>query len=386
MNRTVIHIDVADFCVAIERVLQPRLRQRPVAVAIRTASRSLVYASSVEARQQGVSRGLPLQQALKNCPDLCVLPPNNALYRRATATMSHILARFSPVVEPLRFGHAYLDMTGSAKLFGGIKDAAVKAQKEIRQQVQLHANAGVASNKLVSKVASDIAAFEGELQRLVDVEPGDESDFLAPLQVGVLPGVNAPIRNTLLDLNIRIVRQLSLISIEHLQMVFGRFGRVLYQRANGIDNRPVRPPKRSPKIEEIGQLDQDSNDYDYLRRCLCRLLYAAARRLRKQQLYARRLCIDIYYSNHRTNRLQRCFGATADEEELLHLSQYLFERHCARTRVRKLVLRLENLISAPQQLSLFTPPTHHKLNALRAAMDKIRDRYGEEAIQFGRAA
>ncbi|MBD3385070.1 hypothetical protein GF407_09095 [candidate division KSB1 bacterium] len=386
VNRAVVHIDVADFAIAVERVLEPRLRQRPVAIAVQNVSRSLVCTASFEARQQGVRAGLPLQQALKNCSDLCVLPPNHALYRRVTLAMGTVLSRFSPVIEPLRFGHAYVDMTGSGRLFGGIKDAAAKAQRDILQELQLPANVGVAGNKLVSKVASDIAAFEGELQSLIDVRPGDESGFLAPLNIGFLPGVKSPVRNTLVDLNVRIIRELCLISVEHLQMVFGRFGRLLYQRAHGIDNRPVQPSKRSPQIVEVVKLHQDSNDYDLLCRNLYRLLYAATRRLRQTHLSTRRLSIDVHYSNHKIHTLQRCFGATANEQELLSLAQRIFERQLLRVRVRKLVLRLQRLCPAPRQLSLFAPPVDHKLAALRAAMDEIRNRYGEDAIQFGRAA
>jgi len=387
MSRDVIHIDVTDFHIAVERVLEPRLRQRPVAVAIRTSTRSLVYAVSSEARANGVYRGMPLQQALRNCPDLTVLPPNEELYFRATSAIIHLLGQFTPVIEPLRFGHAYLDMTGSGKLFGGVKDAAAKALREIRQRLSLDANAGVASNKLVSKVATDVVTVAGKRRDLCDVQHGYEERFLAPLAIGYLPGVRRPVRQQLLDLNVRIIRELAVIPVESLQMVFGRFGLLLHQRAHGIDNRPVQPPKRAPEIVEPETLDQDSNDFYLLRAIAHRLLARAARRLRLQQFRAARLVIEIRYSDYKENTAQRRLPPTDDETELAAGVDDALDRAVnRRVRVRKITLRLCDLTRAPLQLSLFDEDQDPRRKALTAAMDKIRDRYGDQAIRFGRAA
>ena len=387
MSRDVIHIDVTDFPIAVERVLEPRLRQRPVAVAIQTAARSLVYVASSEARANGVYRGMPLQQALRNCPDLTVLPPNEELYFRATSAILHILGRFTPVIEPLRFGHAYLDMTGSGKLFGGVKDAAAKALREIRQRLSLDANAGVASNKLVSKVATDVVTVAGKRRDLCDVRHGYEERFLAPLAIGYLPGVRKPVRRQLRDLNVRIIRELAVIPVESLQMVFGRFGILLHQRAHGIDNRPVQPPKRAPEIAEQETLDQDSNDFYLLRAIAHRLLARAARRLRLQQFRAARLVIDIRYSDYKENTVQRRIQPTDIETELAAVVDDALDRAVnRRVRVRKITLRLCDLTRAPLQLSLFDEGGDPRMKALTAAMDKIRDRFGDQAIRFGRAA
>ncbi|HPR88592.1 MAG TPA: DNA polymerase IV, partial [bacterium] len=218
MSRTIIHIDVSDFPVAVERVLEPRLRQRPVAVAVQTASRALVAALSREAAGCGIERGMPLPQARKYCPDLTVLPPNETLYHRATAALLDLLGRFSPVIEPLRFGHAYLDMTGSTRLFGAAIDAAARAQREIHEHLRLEAVAGIASNKLVSKVASDLLTRQTAVRPLCDVHCGEEEHFLSPLPVTCLPGVQLKVRQQLRELNVRLVHDLARIPAEHLQM------------------------------------------------------------------------------------------------------------------------------------------------------------------------
>jgi len=387
MNRNIIHIDITNFHIAVERVLEPRLRDRPVAVAIETTTRSLVFSASGEARQNGVFPGLPLYQALKNCPDLIVLPPNEELYVRATRAMMEIVSRFTPVFEPLRFGHAYLDMTGSGKLFGGVKDAAAKAQREIRNRLRLDAGAGVASNKLVSKVASDVVTTSGEHAGLCDVRHGYEENFLAPLRVGFLPGVKKKVREQLLDLNVRLIRELAVISPENMQMVFGRFGLLLHQRARGIDHRPVQPPKRAPEIVEVDTLDDDSNDYYFLRSKMFRLLARAARRLRAKKLRTSRMVIEIRYSDYKENSARQRFTPCNDDAGLAPIVNNVFDRALGRrVRVRKMTLRLCELSPEPAQLFLFAEDKNPKLGAVTTAMDKIRDRYGEDAIRFGHAA
>jgi DNA polymerase IV len=387
MTHSIIHIDITDFPIAVERVMEPRLRQRPVAVAVETTTRALVCAVSEEARQAGVYRGMALHQALRECPDLHVLPPNEELYRRATLAMMEIIGRFTPIYEPLRFGHAYLDMTGVGRLFGPVRDAAAVVQKEIRRQLRLGASAGVAVNKLVSKVASDFVTAGGERFGLYDVRRGDEKPFLAPLSIHYLPGVHQKVHNELRDLNIRIIRELAAVHVEHLQTAFGRFGLLLHQRAHGIDPRPVQPPKKVPEIVELEQLDEDSNDYFFLRARLHSLLATAARRLRDQRLRAGRLVVEIRYSDQKDDAAQQRFAPVDTEIELASILRGVFERALSRrVRVRRLTLRLCDLSSLPRQLSLFAAPVDAKIAAVTFAMDKIRDRFGERAIRFGRAA
>ena len=387
MSRTIIHIDVSDFPVAVERVLEPRLRQRPVAVAVQTATRSLVAALSREAASQGVQRGMPLPQARKYCRDLVVLPPNEELYGRATTALLALLGRFSPVIEPLRFGHAYLDMTGSARLFGSAVDAAALAQREIRNRLRLDAVAGVASNKLVSKVASDLLCGQLPKNPLCDVHHGEEQRFLSPLPVNYLPGVQKNTRSQLLELNVHVIHELALIQAEHLQMVFGRFGLLLFQRARGIDDRPVQPARRGPEIVEPVELDEDCNDFNHLRRLTFGLLARATRRLRQADLHTRSLVVEIRYSDHQEASARMRVPAAQSDETLLSPTATTLERALTRrVRVRKITLRLGGLAPASGQLELFAPEPDPKHAALCRALDKIRDRYGDHAIRFGRAA
>ena len=242
---------------------------------------------------------------------------------------------------------------------------------------------GLASNKLVSRVASDVTQPRG----LCDVHHGYEESFLAPLPIGYLPGTQGTVREQLLELNVRIIRELAAISASNLQMVFGRMGVLLYQRAHGIDNRPVQPPKKVPEIVETETLVEDSNDFYELRAILFRLLIQATRRLRLKNFRTTRMVIEIGYSDYKEDRGQQRFPATNLEMELFQVTSALFDKVLTRRiRVRKLPLRLCDLRAKPQQISLFEEKHDRRMVALTLAMDRIRDSYGETIIRFGRAA
>ncbi len=368
----IIHIDIAAFAVAVERVVHPELRRRPVVVAPVGPSRSVVTALSPEAQDAGIRRGMILARALRRCRDLVVLPPNEPLYARASRALCQVLATFSPVLEPAGYGQAYLDMTGTGRLFGPPRDAAWRAQKEIRQRLRLESALGVASNKMVSRIAAVVTEPVG----LQDVPAGDESTFLAPLPAQLLPGVGPKTQEQLLELNIRLIRELAVMRLEHLMLAFGRLGFVLHQRALGIDDTPVYPPRAVPAVETDNVLAEDSNDWDLLQGVLRGLCERAGERLRELKQRAARMEVRVRYSDYReaTARaklappLQSTAGLTAQAGRL-------FEQALARrTRVRSLRLRLTELSSGPAQLDLFADPKPLRQARLESALDELRRR------------
>jgi DNA polymerase-4 len=332
----------------------------------------VVTALSPEASEAGIHKGMILARALRRCRDLVVLPPNEPLYARASRALCRILESFSPVLEPAGYGHAYLDMTGTGRIFGPPRDAAWRAQKEIRQRLRLDASFGVACNKMVSRIAAVVTEPVG----LQDVPAGGESAFLAPLPARLLPGVGPKTQEQLRELNIQLIRQLASMNLDHLMIAFGRLGFVLHQRALGIDDTPVYPPRAIPALEEETALAEDSNDWDLLRGALRGLCERAGERMRWQKQRAGRMELRVRYSDYREAEgkaklvppLQSTAGLSARAEGL-------FERIVTRrTRVRSLHLRLTELSSGPAQLDLFADPAVERRARLDAALDMLRHR------------
>ena len=282
--------------VAVERVVRSELRGKPVVVAPLGASRSVVTALSSEAWNAGVRKGMVLAKAVRYCRDAIVLPPNEPLYARASRAIFRVLENFSPVLEPSGHGHAYMDITGTDRLFGPPRDTAWKAQKEIQGQLHLNSSLGIASNKMVSRIASEVVARPAGLQ---DVPHGDESSFLSPLPVRLLPGIGAQTEGQLRDLNIRIIHDIAAMETEQLVLAFGRFGLVLHQRALGIDSTPVNPSRAVPSLEHEKVLPEDSNEYELLRRVLLDLCDRAGEQLRERRQRAGRVALRIRYADYR---------------------------------------------------------------------------------------
>jgi DNA polymerase-4 len=378
MDREIIHVDIASFAVAVERVVHPELRGRPVVVAPVGPSRSLVTALSAEAWEAGIRKGMVLAKAVRYCRDVVVLPPNEPLYDRASRAIFKVLESFSPVLEPSGYGHAYMDITGTDRLLGPPRDTAWRAQNEIRRQLRLQSSLGVASNKMVSRIASTVIRPAG----LQDVRHGEESAFLAPLPVRLLPGVGAVTQQQLTDLNIRLIREIAVMELEALTLVFGRLGFTLHQRALGFDDTPVYPPQALPSVDEEKSLAEDSNDYDRLRGELFRLCEQAGARLRADGQRAGRLELRARYSDYREAAgKERLVPPLQSTGSLYAQAATLFERILTRrTRVRRLCLRLTELTRGPVQMSLFTNPAPARRAKLESALDLLRKRFGPSAV------
>ena len=374
MEREIIHVDIAAFAVAVERVVHPALRTRPVIVAPVGPSRSVVTALSKEAWEAGIRKGMILSKALRYCRNAVVLPPNEPLYARASRAICKVLENFSPLLEPAGYGHAYLDITGTARLFGPPRDAAWRAQQEIRRQLRLEASLGVAVNKMVSKIASEVTKPVG----LQDVRPGDESSFLSPLPVRLLPGVGAVTLQLLAELNIRIIHELAVMEMEALTLAFGRLGFLLHQRALGIDDTPVYPQRAVPAVNVEKTLAEDSNDDSLLQGLLFEMCERAGEQLRESRQRAGRIELRVRYSDYREEAGKEKLSPPLQSTVALYaLAGALLRRILTRrTRVRCLYLRLTDLTVGPVQMPLFAEPAPVCQAKLEAAVDMLRRRYG----------
>ncbi len=386
MSRHIIHLHIPAFPIAVERVARPELRGRPVAVAWGRSARTSLRCVSSEARREGVFRGMPLGRALDVCPGLAVIRPDPDRTEKAGRLLAETAARYTPLWEPPRPGHVYLDVTGTSRLWGRAKDTADRVRREVLARFRLAGTAGVAGNKMVSSIASRIHAAPG----ILDVDLGREAVFMAPLEVGVLPGIGPVRRRRLLEeLSITRVRQVAALEAGDLQLLFGYRGQVLHQRALGIDPTPVVPPRRQPAVQEEIALPEEDNDDRRLLGRLFTLVESCARRLRERDLAPRKAGLLFRYVDRREEvRRIGLAGDAAWDLDLYVPLERAFLRACRRrARVRFLRVWFTDLVPpAGRQLSLFdAPPSPGGARAgVTRALDRIRVRYGNGAIRYGR--
>jgi DNA polymerase IV len=405
--RSVLFIDPPAFCTTVEELVAPALRNRPIVVAPPGADRATVLALSSEARLAGVERGMPVRRAQKLCPDLVLLPPNPRLYARASQALHEILRIYAPIIEPRGYGHAFLDLTGTGRLFGPAADVAARLRREARERLRLPVSVGVAVNKLVSQAATTVVKPEP----LLEVASGDEAEFLAPYSLDVLPDVPPRVRSRLDDYQLDLIGELAAISESALCAVFGGIGSVLRARARGVDPRPVLPPERRAEFHLEHSLATDTNDLGVLHPLLRIMSERLGRRLRQSGLVARRIKLNITYSDHTVAARRIQLPAALLDVELWDAARRAFTlANSKRIAVRTVALTLDRLEVAEAQLELFEdgkdgkdgqggkdvtaltrlpplpsfPPLpslpSSRPTALQHAIDRIRTRYGMRSI------
>ena len=386
MYRHIIHLHIPAFPIAVARVSQPELRDRPVAVAPPHSERALILSASPEARREGIFKGMPLGKATKFCPDLTVLPPNRDLTGKACQILAKVVTQYTPLWEPSRPGHIYLDLTGTDRLWGRAKDAASRLRREIKNHLRFSGMVGVAGNKMVSNIASRIVSSEGVL----DVDHGQESLFMAPLKASVLPGIGHVRRKILLEeLNISLIREVAALDMDTLKLVFGRQAYVIHQRALGIDPTPVYPPRMEPTVAEEVTLPQDENDDEKLLGILYGLVERCSHQLLSRALFPRKAGLVFRYTDQEeiTRRINLPHASFWDFDLYAPLER-IFLRACRRrVRVRFMRVWFRDFSPPTSQLSLFPArsPITEKKALVTQALNRIRERYGDESIKYGRA-
>ena len=387
MDRSIIHINVADFAVAVERLADRQIKDRPVVIAPEGALRATVYDMSEEAYQAGVRKGMALRRARRLCRDARILPPHTARYEQAMADLVRQALPFSPLIEPGEDdGHLFVDVSGTSRLFGPPVDVAWRLRRESQKILGLDPIWSLAANKLVAKVASRLVKPLGEYI----VAPGDEAAFLSPLPVWLIPGIEQQDLARLQEFNLTTVRQVTALKKPHLQTGFGRRADFLADALRGIDAAPVLPVgQQPPKVVLNHAFGTDTNTPGAVEGALYRLVEQAGRWLRQQGRTTRRIHITVDYSDgRRCTRQLRVKPATAND-----LALFPFARRALnlawhrRVRIRHLRLCCDRLIFPPAQMPLFEEErkTTARQENIIAAMDKVRDRFGVQAVRMSRA-
>jgi len=391
MERAIIHLNIADFAVAVERLCDSRLRQRPVIVAPPAGGRATVYDMSDEAFQSGIRKGMPVGRALRLCREATLIAPHPERYRQASRLLLRAALPFSPLVEATDDnGHLFVDVSRCRKLFGRPDDIAWRLRGEVREQLGIEPIWTVATNKLVAKVTSRLVKPHGEYI----AGCGEEEKILAPCPLVLLPGLEAADLLRLRQFNIARAGELAALTPAQLAIPFGRRAGYLHELARGIDCSPVLPPGRKPPTVEQGhRFAGGSNDLAEVEQALFRLTERAGAELRRQGLASGKIGVELFYSDQaRCGRQANLAAPSADDLALFERARRLLHAVWHR-RVRLASLRLicHHLAAPPPaQLDLFSVrPVDSREEGRRTellpALDAIRQRFGEKSVRWGMA-
>lgn len=368
------------FYASIEQRDNPQLRGKPVVVG--GSTRGVVAAASYEARTFGIHSAMPMAEARRRCATLCRVAPRMSRYKSVSNEIFAVFREFTPLVEGLSLDEAFLDVTASRTLFGTGAEIATRLKSTIRERTGLAASVGVAENKLVAKIASDLEKPDG----LVIISSADCREKLDPLAVSVIPGIG---RETLRQLNriaVRTVADLRLADDRDLIPIFGRFTDKTRERAAGIDSRAVVPSREEKSISAEETYDTDLKARSDMDRELLRLAERTASRLRKSSLVAGTVQVKIRQSDFQTFTRQRRLKPPGNStDQICQIARELLAIWLARNpgaRVRLLGVGGSNL-GPVEQHDLFATGSGAAADAVDKTVDEIRDRFGSASV--GRA-
>jgi DNA polymerase IV len=381
VSTPILHLDMDAFYVSVELLERPDLRGKAVIVGGRPDARGVVSACSYESRKYGVHSAMPLRTAAKLCPHAVFLDVRHTLYEEWSDRVAIILAKYSPTVEMASIDEAYLDFSGTEKLHGPHLAAAHKLLSEITRTTGLPCSGGLASTRLVAKVASDQAKPRG----LLCVPAGAEEIFLAPLSVRRIPGIGKVTEEGLNALGIFTVGQLAAVPLERLQESFGQWGDALYRKSRGEDAFEFFLDAEAKSISHNHTFEVDTDDTVLLHSTLSHLGQKTTKRLRDAGLSARTLSLTIRYSDFQTTSHAKTFSESTNlDVVILTTLRELFDARWQRNRkVRLLGAALSSFSHGEKQLDMLEGPRIEKLKRLASATDKLRDKFGFSKIQYG---
>jgi DNA polymerase-4 len=380
-ERTILHVDLDAFFASVEQRDRPELRGRPVIVggAGGEDARGVVSAASYEARVFGVHSAMSLREAYRRCPHGVFLPVDGRRYQAASREVMAILRRFTPQVEPISIDEAFLDVTGSAALFGDGSSIASRIKDAVRSEVGLTVSVGVASTKLVAKIASDLRKPDG----LVVVPRGEEAAFLKPLSIGRLWGVGEKTATALAEYSVRTIGDLAALPPDLLVRRFGKHGASLVDRARGIDPDPVHDGDPAKSVGHEHTFDVDSSDPEVIERTLLAMADGVAGRLRSAGVRAGTVTVKIRDSGFHTITRQRTLAEPTDMTEPIFRAALELARPEVRGKRVRLLGVTASSLGEREQLALFESVEPKRRRAVEAA-DRLRRRYGERAVTRAR--
>jgi len=384
MERIVLHVDMDAFYASVEELDHPELRGKPVIVG-GTSNRGVVSAASYEARKYGVRSAMPIYEARRRCPHGVFVPVRMGRYQELSHRVMHILEGYSPVVEQVSIDEAFMDVSGLERLFGSPVELATRMKAEVREKTSLSCSVGVAPNKFLAKIASELQKPDG----LTVIPSAEAEGFAARLPIEKVPGVGKKTVDRLKEMGISRLGHVRAVPERTLLRAVGKFGRTLLAFSLGEDDSPVVPYSEAKSISSEETLEENSNDLDFLRRELLHQVEAVGRRLREKRLAGGTVTLKLKRADFvlltRSVSLPRPTDST---NALYGAALHLLEEVELSGKFRLIgigVSRLVHAVEGQEQMDLFQEQGGKEASWKRAerAMDHIKKRFGRDAIKRG---
>jgi len=381
---SILHVDMDAFFVSVELLERPELRGLPVIVGGKANERGVVTSASYEARKFGVHSAMPLRTAAKLCPGAVFLDNRHELYSQWSDRVAAILGKYSPVVEMASIDEAYLDLTGTERIQGPALAAAHHLINEITDSTGLPCSGGLASTRLVAKVASEQAKPRG----LVWVPRGAEAKFLSALSVRKIPGIGKVTQAALAAAQIHIVEELAAVPREKLEERFGRWGTALYRKARGHDTYEFFVEAQPKSISHNCTFAKDTAERQIVESTLSRLAQKAGKRLRDAGLFCRTVTLTLRYADFRMITRSRTLAAPTDLDSVIlsTIRELLTSCWTGAPKLRLVGVGLSSFLpasAATGQMQLLDDARREKLERLARTTDRLRDRFGFSKVQLG---
>ena len=383
MERKILHLDLDAFFCSVEELLDPSLKGKPFAVGGNPQGRGVVSSCSYAARKFGVHSAMPMARALSLCPELIVIHHRHGLYGEYSNKVMDILRSYTPLFQQVSIDEAFLDVSDLPKPAGVI---AREIQERVDREVHLPCSLGVATNKLVAKVANDFGKSQvksGQAPRQITiVPPGEEAAFLAPLEVQALWGIGPKTSQKLHGQGIHTIGQLAALSIAELEAYFGNNALEMHARALGIDPSPVHSEREVKSVSNEVTFTKDTTDSEVLRQTLRALADKVGYRLRQAGLAGSVVQIKLRYSNFETLTRQTALPQPTNlDDEIYAAAEKLFEANIIPTRAVRLIgIGVSRLTPPFRQLSLWDDDQAEK-EKLANAIDQLKEKYGQDVIK-----
>jgi len=375
-RRNIAHLDLDSFFVSVECLKNSALRGKAIAVGGQS-DRGVVASCSYEARRFGVKSAMPVRLAKRLCPQLIMVRGDMDSYSKYSNLVTQIIADQVPVFEKSSIDEFYVDMTGMDKYFGCIEYTR-ELKKKISKESGLAISYGLASNKLISKVATDEAKPDGQLV----IAFGEEKSFLAPLPVQKLPMIGAKTGELLRRMGVETICILSQIPVEMMMNLLGKNGIELWRRANGIDETPIVPYHEQKSIGTENTFETDTIDISFLHRELARMTERIAFELRENNKLTGSVTVKIRYSDFQTITRQATIPYTAADHVLVQKARELFNKlYDRRLLVRLIGIRFSHLVPGNYQINLFDDT--QEMVKLYQAIDSVKHQFGEALLMRG---